>query len=431
MAGKLIIDTIQTESSFLQMNVSNTRVATINASGIYSNTGTKMIGYDGTVSATLSANTLANSSFQTGSIENYMRANSLDFGLRNRIINGAMMIDQRNSGNTISGSGYSVDRWIVGVDTDGTYTVKQDSSANTVAGFTNSLKFTTTSADASLSAAQYATVGQYIEGVNIYDLAWGTASAKAITLSFWVRSSLTGSFGGSIANNAVDRSYPFSYTIVAANTWEQKFITIPGDQSGTWLTTNSVGLRLWFTLGNGSTYSGTANTWAGAQYFGPTGSTSVIGTLNATWYLTGVQLEEGSQATPFEFRPYSKELMMCQRYYQRSYDLGVATGTVVAGPVSGSWQYNQPSFFIGTGNYGMNCGTPFPVLMRTIPTITVYSPSSGTAGSITPWNGSDYTLISSGGFVNASTSRITGGGYNNATTSGLIYGFQWTASAEL
>jgi len=319
MAGKLIIDTIQTEASFLQMNVSNTRVATMNSSGIYSNTGTKMIGYDGTVSATLSANTLANSSFQTGSIENYMRAQNLDFGLRNRIINGSMMIDQRNNGAAITPSADSalLDRFYYEASAASKFTFQQNSGAVTPpAGFSKYLGANTAAA-VSITSSSYFMVEQRIEGQNLYDLAWGTANAKAITVSFWVRSSLTGTFGGSIQNSAFNRSYPFTYTIVAADTWEQKFITIPGDTSGTWLTTNGLGLVIEFALGVGSTYSTTANAWAAGNYNSATGAVSVVGTAGATWYITGLQLEEGSQATPFEYRHISKELALCQRYYYK------------------------------------------------------------------------------------------------------------------
>ena len=155
-----------------------------------------------------------------------------------------------------------------------------------------------------------------IEGLNIADFAWGTANAVPITLSFKVYSSLTGTFGGSIANNGFARCYPFSYTISSANTWTSISITIPGDTSGTWLTTNGIGLNVLFGLGIGSTYSGTAGAWVGSQVLAPTGAVSVVGTNAATWYVTGVQLEKGSTATSFDYRPYGTELALCQRYYE-------------------------------------------------------------------------------------------------------------------
>ena len=234
---------------------------------------------------------------------------------RNRIINGDMRIDQRNNGAAVTTNGaFPVDRFSFSFSTDGAYSAQQDSSAP--AGFINSVKFTTTTADASLGATQNAYLRQKVEGTNVADLGWGTANAKTVTLSFWVRSSLTGTFGGALWNSAFDRSYPFTYSISVADTWEYKTVTIAGDTSGTWLTTNGIGVNVGFGLGVGSTYSGTAGTWAGAGYVTATGAVSVIGTLNATWQVTGVQLEAGSVATPFEHRQYGQELALCERYFQ-------------------------------------------------------------------------------------------------------------------
>jgi hypothetical protein len=237
--------------------------------------------------------------------------------LKNRIINGDMRIDQRNAGASVvpDGTGnYTLDRWRAWEDTDGAATVQQSSVVPT--GFTKSFLYTTTSNDSSLAAGQYTCVGQFIEGFNTADLAWGTANAKTVTLSFWVRSSLTGTFGGSITNGGANRSYPFTYTISTANTFEYKTVTIPGDTTGTWDTTNDTGIRLYFGLGVGSTYSGTAGAWASAFYLSATGATSVIGTNGATFYITGVQLEQNTSATPFERRLYGQELTLCERYCQ-------------------------------------------------------------------------------------------------------------------
>lgn len=243
-------------------------------------------------------------------------ASSVSF--RNRIINGDMRIDQRNAGASITlntSLQFAVDRWESVEDTDGVMTAQLSTVAPT--GFSYSQLFTTTTADASLGSTQYVETQQKIEGFNVADLGWGTASAATVTLSFWVRSSLTGTFGGAINNGAQNRAYPFTYTISVANTWEQKSVTIPGDTSGTWLTDNGVGMRVIFGLGVGSTYSGTAGAWSGSLFLSATGAVSVIGTLNATWRITGVQLEAGSVATPFERRDYGRELMMCQRYYEK------------------------------------------------------------------------------------------------------------------
>ena len=253
----------------------------------------------------------------TATINGYTPTESNMAG-RNRIINGDMRIDQRNAGAAVTtGDAYPVDRFQLRNGSDGTVSGQQISDAPS--GFINSLKWTTTAADASLSAAQYTAVYTAIEGLNITDFAWGTASAATVTLSFWVKSSITGTFSGALANSAYDRSYPFNYTISVASTWEYKTITIAGDTSGTWLTTNGIGIRLYMSLGAGSNFTGTANAWnATGRTASTTGTASVIGTLNATWQITGVQLEAGSVATPFEHRQYGQELALCQRYYYQS-----------------------------------------------------------------------------------------------------------------
>lgn len=238
-------------------------------------------------------------------------------GFKNRIINGGMRIDQRNAGASVTqttGALYSVDRFGITGTVTSKFTAQQNAGSVTPpAGFTNYLGITSSSAYSVLTGDLFVCY-QRIEGFNAADLAWGTASAATVTLSFWVRSSLTGTFGGSLKNSADNRSYPFTYTISAANTWEQKSVTIAGDTSGTWLTNNGVGIQLSFSLGVGATYSGTAGSWAGTNYLSATGATSVVGTSGATLYITGVQLEKGVTATSFDYRPYTTELQLCQRY---------------------------------------------------------------------------------------------------------------------
>jgi hypothetical protein len=241
------------------------------------------------------------------------------YGFVNRIINGDMRIDQRATSITANATTnyYTVDRWRVrGESSDGVFTAAQSSTAPT--GFNKSLLITVTTADASIGATQIYAINQLIEGYNIADLSWGTASAKTVTLSFWVRSSLTGTFGGALRNNAGNRSYPFTYTINAADTFEYKTVTVPGDTTGTWETTTETGMAVYFSLGVGSDRQGTAGAWNGNNNLGATGETSVIGTNGATFYITGVQLEVGSVATPFERRPFGTELSLCQRYYWKN-----------------------------------------------------------------------------------------------------------------
>jgi len=311
----------------------------------------------------IAANTLSNTVFQTGSVESYLRGANLDFGMRNRIINGAMRIDQRNAGAAVTPTSaiHTLDRWQATCAQSSKYSVQQDSSANTVAGFTSSLKVTSLSSYSVLSTDTF-TIRQIIEGYNVADLAWGTASAAAITLSFWVRSSLTGTFGVVLGNGNVGRSYGSTYTINSANTWEQKFITVPGDTGGALPTDNSASLYLIFGLGVGSSVTAAAGSWQGSFNYGVTGATSIVGTNGATWYVTGVQVEKGSVPTPFEYRQYGTELNLCQRYYFKANhgSDGVKLGSIYNASLNRAFvQYD------------------FHVTMRTQPSV-VYTIGAGT-----------------------------------------------------
>ena len=281
------------------------------------------------------------------------------YGFKNRIINGAMVIDQRNNGASVAVTDgvYTLDRWAfysqTAIASKGT--VQQNAGAVTPpAGFTKYLGFTSSSAY-TIGAGEGFGITQKIEGQNISDLGWGAIGASSVTLSFWVRSSLTGTFGGSVLNSSVTRSYPFSYVVNLANTWEQKTVTIAGDTSGTWLTTNGTGMYVFFGVGFGSTFSGAAGSWSGSQYLSVTGATSVVGTSGATFYITGVQLEKGTVATSFDYRPYGTELALCQRYYYRKTKEG-ANASFSMGYIytTNSWR--------GT--------VALPITMRTAPTFT-------------------------------------------------------------
>jgi hypothetical protein len=237
---------------------------------------------------------------------------------RNMIINSGMTVHQRSGTTTFNNNqSYSLDRFQGFASAGGTYTITQDTSTPSGQGFINSLKVTVTIADSSLASGDYYVIDQRIEGNAFAQAGFGASGAKAVTLSFWVRSSVTGSHGGSLSNSATNRSYPYTYTVDSTDTWEYKTITIVGDTTGTWLTTTGVGARLYWGLGVGTTSSGTADNWAGAEYRSASSTVAPISTGSATWYITGVQLELGSSATPFEHRSYGEELLRCQRYYTR------------------------------------------------------------------------------------------------------------------
>jgi hypothetical protein len=241
------------------------------------------------------------------------------FGFKNRIINGSMVIDQRNSGASVtlgSGNTYLVDRFAIYATQASKLSAQRNAGAVTPPiGFVNYLGATSLSAYSVLSTDTF-WLYQKIEGANIADFGWGTANAKTVTVSFWVYSSLTGTFSGSLENGSANRSYPFNYIVSSANTWTQISVTVAGDTTGTWATDNTAGLAVNFNLGSGSNYLGTAGAWASSDLHGATGSVNIVGTNTATFYITGVQLEVGTNATNFDFRPYGTEFALCQRYYQ-------------------------------------------------------------------------------------------------------------------
>jgi hypothetical protein len=310
---------------------------------------------------------------------------------KNRIINGAMMIDQRNAGASVTPTAdgtYTLDRWRASLSQASKFSVQRNAGSVTPpAGYINYLGITSLSTY-SVTATDSFSIQQNIEGLNLSDLGWGAASAQTVTLSFWIRSSLTGTFGGVINNGSYNRSYPFTYTISSANTWEQKTVTIAGDTTGTWITTNGIGMVISFDLGTGSTYKTTAGAWAAGYYNSSTGATSVVGTNGATFYITGVQLEKGSTATSFDYRPYGTELSLCQRYY---YQEG-GTGTTMLG--SGYYRSSGIAYFYkqfsttmrasptfsatsGTNYYSMECGAAVSVTGNTL---TSYNTSPNSAG---------------------------------------------------
>lgn len=253
-------------------------------------------------------------------------------GFKNRLINGAMVIDQRNAGASVTnpaGASYVVDRFVIQGSVASKFTGQQNAGSVTPpAGFINYLGLTSSSAYTPGSSEFYM-CQQWVEGLNAADLGWGTANAQTVTVSFWVRSSLTGTFAGSLNNSDYSRSYPFTFSIPSANTWTQITKTIAGDTSGTWLTTNGRGIGLHFNMGAGSSMQGTANAWNAGFFISTSGATNVVSTSGATFYITGVQLEKGSTATSFDYRPYGTELALCQRYYQISSTgyTGVANST--------------------------------------------------------------------------------------------------------
>ena len=357
-------------------------------------------------------------------IDSISNSQGSPFGFKNRIINGAMVIDQRNAGASVTPTGgqFLVDRYVYEATQASKVTSQQNAGAVTPpVGFTKYLGITSSSAYSVLTGDTFL-FSQRIEGFNVADLAFGTASALTVILSFWVRSSLTGTFGGSLCNGALNRSYPFSYSISSANTWEQKTITVAGDTTGTWATDNTAGLNIRFGLGSGATFSGTAGAWAAGNLVQPTSTVSVVGTNGATFYITGVQLEKGTQATAFDYRPYGTELALCQRYFEKSYDTGTAPGT---NTVVGFWT------LAGSTNQSNNMLLPirWKVEKRAAPTVTGYA-NDGTSGLF------NYGRNGASGTTTATFDSIGTSGCRGIANAGAAWVVayveaQYAASAEL
>jgi len=318
---------------------------------------------------------------------------------QNRIINGAMVIDQRNAGASVTnGAGtapYTLDRYSIYGTAASKFTCQQNAGSVTPpTGFSNYMGFTSLSANSPAATDEYI-FNQRIEGFNTADLNWGTANAKTITISAWVYSSLTGTFSGALANSANNRFYPFSYSIPTANTWTNISVTIAGDTSGTWVgATNGTGINVKFNLGTGSTYLGTAGAWTSSFANGTTGSVNILGTNGATFYITGVQLEVGSTATSFDYRPYGTELALCQRYYQKSTSTsayGALSGYAPA--VSGTLIYNP---------------IVLPVTMRASPT-SLESANIQVLDGVTTYTGGSFTIDTSSNNPNYSVVLYTHG----------------------
>ena len=392
--GNELLKVTATASAVNELTLANAATGgapTLTASGGDTNVGFKLVGKGtGEVTARVNGSDVFNA--------------SSNFGFKNRIINGAMVIDQRNAGASVTPTTnqYLVDRWQAVLSQASKYTAQQSSTAPT--GFVNSLKITSSSAY-SLLAGDFFQIQSRIEGYNTSDLGFGTASAATVTLSFWVQSSLTGSFGLFLVNDAGNRLYGTSYTINAANTWEQKTITIAGDTSGTWATTNSTGIRIAWSLGYGSTYTGiTPNVWGNSGLFVPSGCVNVLGTSGATFYITGVQLEKGSTATSFDYRPYGTELALCQRYYYR---INPSNPSSVNPAISYAGQTTSTTGAVTFNN--------FPVSMRTIPTALE---QTGTAAN--------YALRPSSGSVTCSSVPL----YSDITTTD-VGATTWTVASGL
>ena len=347
-------------------------------------------------------------------------------GRKNLIINGAMNIAQRGTevtGLSSSNTYQTVDRMFIRNSGAGTFTNRQ-STDNPGYGFRRSIEFDCTSAD-SLSAADFAYMGYKFEGFDAVLTKKGMTGAGDVTLSFWVKSSETGTavVGINDSDNALLQNR--QYTINAANTWEHKTITISfidGTNTFNYDNAQSMMLFWWIASGTDRTSGSLQTSWSSTvtanEAAGQT--VNVMRTTDSYIRFTGIQLEVGSSASDFEHRSFAEELSLCQRYYASTYGYGVTTRTF-------DQSYNGMVYFIGTGNYGMApLNAVFPVEMRATPTVTTYG-NGGTASRITYWNGSEETH----GTINRNTRQVTGASKNAGTQTEDYYSCGMIWDAEL
>lgn len=366
---------------------------------------------DGVVDAgTLATNSVDSAELVDGAVDDSHMASIS--GRKNLIINGDMQVNQRGGTATINGTGvtYNVDRWLGrGVSSAGVFTLVQ--SASSCPDFRKALAATVTTADSSIASNSSYRLQQFIEGQNMMHLNWGNSNAKPITLSFWVLSTgPTGTFGGSVANNDYNRFNPFSYSISAANTYEKKTITISGDTSGNWPTDNTLGMRVNFSLGAGSSKVGTAGTWTSSSYEGVTGQTNFIATNGAALYITGVQVEQGSTATEFEHRSYGEELLLCQRYF---YLIPTGIGTFAG---------------IAVGSNRIDFGVSMPTALRAGPSVINNGHKTHRTGNA---NSSANSVTATGWNANTNQIKLRATGHSGVTDE-AIYGIEAnTASIQL
>jgi hypothetical protein len=308
---------------------------------------------------------------------------------RNIIINGDMSVSQRStSASSITSSGYhALDRHRLAISSLGTWTISQSTDVPTGQGFGKSMKFDCTTADASPSASDVMWVQHRIEGQNLQYLKKGTSSAEKTTLSFWVKSNKTGTYIAELEDTDNSRHIAKSYTISSSDTWEKKTITFDGDTTGTLTNDNNTSLELHLYLGAGTNYtSGTlATSWASnTDANRAVGQVNLADSTSNEWYVTGIQLEAGSQASDFEFLPFDVNLKRCQRYFYTTYDVGTAPGTQSNDDV--------PQVFAPATNSYFGFIIYYSSPMRDAPTIVIYNPNTGATGSGTTDGNADKSM---------------------------------------
>jgi hypothetical protein len=372
--------------------------------------------------STLRVNTLQNTSTTDGGIsidtsghvtvDGVAMPSSGPLSNRNLIINGAMQVAQR--GTTFTGVGgssleYTMDRWAVREATDAVIDVSQATDSPSTDLFKYCLKLDVTTADTSIASGQVCTVQHRVEAQDLVLAGFGTANAKQLTISFWHKHTKTGTYSVGFTNHNGTRGYPAEYTQSVSDTWEKSTVTFTADTTGTWATDNTLGMIVYFSVAAGTDFHSTVGAWTGANDFASANQVNALDSTSNSFRLTGVQLEVGSVATPFEHRSFGDELARCQRYYEKTYNVTTAPGTAIT---DGFVNCITGTNGTGTAIMYFRFATP----KRAQPTATFYH----TNGTINSWA---YSRSGTSGTASPSASLQETGGRIYLST-----GANWTVA---
>ena len=355
-----------------------------------------------------------------GNIDGYFPAPINALAYNNIIINGGMDVDQVNVGALVSGiNGYAVDGYQV-LKT-GTMVLASQQVADAPAGLTNSLKVTVTTSEASLAAGDYAIILANIEGYRTARLSFGNASAQSVSVGFWAKAHRTGTYTATLQNSAANRSNPINFTVNLADTWEYKTLTFIGDQAGTWVgATNGIGLRLYICMGAGTTFQGTNASWNATNVFATSSTVNGVAATSDTFQVTGVSLLPGTQAQPSArssliIRPFADELLLCQRYYFKTWNYSTVPFTS---------DINGVRSATGEGNARIWGDFTYIVEMKSTPTVTSYG--GGTTGRFEAVGGAATAAMSA-----TATGTKAVAYFSGTCTTGNIYYGHFVADARL
>ena len=372
--------------------------------------------------STLKVDTITDSSSGLTTTINGFTPNIGNMRGRNIVINGNMLIAQRGTGASTANNGFAVDRW-KNISNTTDFSAQQSSVVPSGQEFTKSLHITPTATKAH-SGSDYFFTSHYVEGYNIGGLGYGTSGAKTITISFWVRSSKTGTYSLGMKNSVANRSRQNEYTISVADTWEKKTIVVPGETTGSWPVDNTRGIAFDFCLAGQAAATSSVNTWLPNNSNMSSNQVNFFDNTNNNFYLTGVQVEVGSEATEFDNRSHGEELSLCERYFETSYLTGITPGSAPQG--NGAVYANTHT----TSSYPSAGEVRWRTKKRATPAVVIYNSQTGTTNSVYGHDNGVNTAITAVNSISENGFGVfyaSGGGF----TAGYRFTYHYTADSEL